>query len=86
MNAGHYIHLKRLDFDDINIQKQCIRCNLRLHGNSGRFAYQIVKRFGIGALDRLEPLREVEWTIKRKELEEIIIKLNNELSKMNNNQ
>jgi len=81
-NAGHYIHLKRMDFDENNIQRQCIRCNLRLHGNLGRFAYCLIKRYDMIEIERLEALRYVDRKIKRQELEEIIIKLKEQLLKM----
>ena len=78
-NAGHFIHKKFLDFDEINIQAQDVYCNLRLHGNLGRFAYQIVKKYGMKELGRLESLRYVDRKIKRQELEKIIIKLKNKI-------
>jgi len=43
--AGHYIH-GCLDYDEININCQCVRCNKWLHGNSGVYAEKLIKKYG----------------------------------------
>lgn len=40
MDAGHYIH-GRLDYDERNVNSQCVRCNRYLHGNLGRYSEQL---------------------------------------------
>lgn len=55
MNAGHFIH-NTLDFDDMNIHAQCIRCNRHLHGNAAVYAIKLVEIHG---------LRKVKNLIKR---------------------
>jgi hypothetical protein len=76
LDAGHYIHRDSLDFHPINIQPQCTACNRYRHGNSGVFAYNIMKKYGQKALDELESLRFKEHNFTIKELQEIINTLN----------
>jgi hypothetical protein len=81
MDAGHYIHRDSLNFDPVNIQAQCSKCNRYLHGNSGVFAYNISKRYGLEELERLESLRFKERYFKVSELYEIIDNLKSEIKK-----
>lgn len=53
MNAGHFIHNK-LDFDERNVHPQCVQCNLWKHGNLGRYAYYLIKEYGVKWVERLE--------------------------------
>jgi hypothetical protein len=52
MHAGHYIH-GRLDYDEMNIHAQCVRCNVYLHGNLGVYAERLIKDHGQEAVDDL---------------------------------
>lgn len=72
-NAGHFIH-NVLDFDEMNINCQCIRCNFHLHGNGVGYTISLIKKHG---LKKVEDLRlrastalkgekqEPEWYIKK---------------------
>jgi len=72
MQAGHYIHRDSLNFDEIGVQPQCEQCNKWKHGNSGRFAYEIIHHYGTEELERLESLRHKERKFSTKELYEKI--------------
>ena len=45
-NAGHFWH-NILDFDEININGQCVRCNKWLSGNLNSYAEYLIKKYGI---------------------------------------
>lgn len=76
--AGHYFSQgahSSLRFDEINVNGQCIRCNLFLHGN--------LIQYGVGIIDKHGPMTHIDllarsrsplkkWT--RDELNEIISK------------
>jgi len=81
-DSGHYIHRNSLDFDPVNIQPQCSKCNKYLNGNLGRFAHAIVSKYGMGEWERLESLRFKERYFKVKELYEIIDNLKEALKKL----
>lgn len=81
-DAGHYIHRNSLDFDKVNIQPQCSKCNKHLGGNLGRFAYEIIHHYGQDELERLESLRFKEHRFSQKELYEIIDNLKETLKKI----
>ena len=52
-NAGHYWH-GVLDFDEVNINGQCVNCN---HWNSGRlaeYAAYLIKKHGVKEFQKLE--------------------------------
>src|SRR3990167_476703 len=48
MHAGHYIHGK-LDFDPMNVNPQCSRCNTYLYGNLADYHVALVSRYGAEA-------------------------------------
>jgi hypothetical protein len=75
LHAGHYHH-GRLDFDPLNIHPQCVRCNLRLHGNLGAYSERLIEEYGPNAIKRLRirantvhkyTIPELESVIKRYE-------------------
>jgi hypothetical protein len=72
--AGHFCH-SRLDFDEINLNCQCVRCNHFLSGNLGRYAIFLDKVYGAGTAEALI-LRSHTQSNKfsRDELNEIIEK------------
>ena len=41
MNAGHFIHGK-LDYDEMNINCQCVSCNKWNHGNLGIYGVKLL--------------------------------------------
>ncbi len=83
-DASHYIHRNSLDFDQTNIQVQCSKCNRHLSGNLGKFAYEIIQKYGIKELERLEGLRFKERYFTQKELYAIIGNLKDEIKKFGN--
>jgi hypothetical protein len=52
LDAGHFVHGK-LDFDEMNVNAQCTRCNRFLHGNLGAYAMALVQKHGIVAVEDL---------------------------------
>ncbi len=71
MNAGHYIHRDSLDFEEININPQCVRCNKWLSGNSGVYAIKLIEVFGLKAFKNLEAKRCLIKKFNREELENL---------------
>lgn len=45
-NAGHFWH-GILDFDEININAQCVQCNKWKSGNLNEYAVYLIRRYGI---------------------------------------
>lgn len=52
MQAGHYRH-GVLDFDEQNINCQCVRCNHWLSGNLGEYTLKLIDKYGIKAVNDL---------------------------------
>jgi len=77
LDCGHYIHRDSLDFNEVNLQSQCTKCNRFLHGNSGVFAHNLIMTYGLQVYKELEGLRFREHYFSIKELEEIILKYDN---------
>ena len=50
--GGHFKHGK-LDFDEMNINCQCPRCNKWLHGNLGIYAIKLIEKYGKNKVDDL---------------------------------
>lgn len=50
--AGHFKHNK-LDFDEINLNCQCERCNYYLSGNLGEYAIRLINKYGKKKIDDL---------------------------------
>ena len=72
LQAGHYIH-SQLDFDEMNIHPQCVRCNKWLHGNLGLYGERLVREYGQEAVDALRIRGKRKGNnYKINELEEII--------------
>lgn len=71
-NAGHYIHKDALDFNPMNVQNQCVKCNKWLSGNLGLYAHNLIVKYGLEEYKKLESLRYREHHFTIKELEEII--------------
>lgn len=48
-HAGHYYsegHHPALQFNEVNVNGQCVRCNRHLHGNLINYRIGLVKRYG----------------------------------------
>jgi hypothetical protein len=72
--AGHYIHKDCLDFDEINIHCQCVRCNKYLSGNSGIYAERLISEYGEQAVIDLRRRSQVVKKFTYQELEDLIKK------------
>lgn len=55
LQAGHFKHNK-LDFNELNIHPQCIKCNHFKNGNLDMYATYLVQDYGKGILDKLNKL------------------------------
>ena len=45
-NAGHFWHAV-LDFDEININGQCVQCNNYNSGNLAEYAIYLIRKYGL---------------------------------------
>ncbi len=52
-NAGHFWHAV-LDFDEMNINGQCVRCNKWLSGNLAIYSTYLINKYGIEKFKDLE--------------------------------
>lgn len=52
-NAGHFWHAV-LDFDEENVNGQCVRCNKWLSGNLAVYAVYLLKKLGKKKFDALD--------------------------------
>lgn len=72
--AGHYepssICFANLDFDEVNVNGQCIHCNKFLEGNKTGYAVGLIRKYGAGVLDQLKIKRRLgcHWTAFEYEL------------------
>jgi hypothetical protein len=72
--AGHFCH-GRLDFDEINLNTQCVRCNHFLSGNLGLYALFLDKKYGAGTAEALIYRSHSQSNkFSRDELNEMLIK------------
>lgn len=51
-NAGHFYHAV-LDFDEENINGQCVRCNKWMHGNLAPYSVYLLNKLGKKKFDAL---------------------------------
>lgn len=73
-NAGHYIHKSRtssLYFNEFNVHKQCVNCNLWNSGRLDRYSLKIIELYGVEKLKELHKLSTKLKKWKLKELTEI---------------
>ena len=77
MQAGHFIHKQCLDFNEININCQCVFCNKWKHGNLGIYATRLTEKYNPEILIQLERLGNEVKKFTIKELEEIIKRYSN---------
>jgi len=52
-NAGHFWHAK-LDFDEININGQCVNCNKWNSGRLAEYSTYLIEKYGIDEFNALE--------------------------------
>lgn len=55
-HAGHFVH-DCMDFNEMNINCQCARCNKWLHGNLANYAIRLKDKIG---------MQKVEWLLGQK--------------------
>lgn len=73
LQAGHRYHGK-LDFDEININVQCARCNHWLSGNLGYYERYLVQKYGQAVADDLLLRANTHPGYTLEEMKEVIIK------------
>jgi hypothetical protein len=81
--AGHRYH-GRLDYDPINVNCQCPRCNKWLHGNLGEYERRLVEKYGQDVADELHLRANKSWKPSRQELEELLIYWSEQLKVLEN--
>jgi len=55
--AGHYWaagNFESVRFNEVNVNGQCEQCNGHLHGNLIFYGKELVKKYGQGAVDKLD--------------------------------
>lgn len=72
MQAGHFKHTV-LDFDEMNINCQCVRCNHHLSGNGTVYAMNLIRKYGLEAVEDLERRATHERANGRKYTEEELL-------------
>lgn len=73
LHAGHRYHGK-LDFDEIQINPQCVKCNTFLSGNLGAYERYLQKKYGQEVVDNLELRAAQHPGYSIEELRQIIMK------------
>jgi hypothetical protein len=58
LQAGHYRHGK-FDFDEMNINSQCVRCNKWLSGNLAKYTFYLIDKYGEDAVRELNEKDEI---------------------------
>ena len=56
-NAGHFYHghiYSALQFNEVNVQGQCVHCNLSKSGNEKGFRQGLIRRYGQDKVDLLD--------------------------------
>jgi hypothetical protein len=72
--AGHFCH-NRLDFDEMNLHCQCVRCNHFLSGNLYEYGKHLNKNYGEGFAEALIARSHTQSNkFSRDELNELIAK------------
>ena len=78
-HAGHYFnqgHHSSLRYNEMNVNGQCVSCNLFKSGNLIKYRQGLVKRYGAAKVEQLELNADLHkaWKWDRTELENIIEK------------
>ena len=74
-NAGHFYHghiYSALQFNEVNVQGQCVHCNLPKAGNEKGFRQGLIRRYGQDKVDLLDSAARHKKIWQRHELEFII--------------
>ena len=64
-HAGHYIATtyQFLRFNELNVHKQCSKCNTHLRGNSIPYRINLIKKIGLKAVEKLENERHLNFEL-----------------------
>jgi hypothetical protein len=84
MQAGHYISRRHMStrWDEINVQAQCVACNIFNQGNGPAFARALVRQYGDQILDVLEMKKNNTCKMGRFEYEILIKEYERRVSEM----
>jgi len=77
MNAGHFIPRSghnKVFFDEINVNCQCVSCNLWKHGNLHEYSARLIKKHGLEEFNKLVKRGRTIHQFTVQELENIIAK------------
>jgi len=86
MNAGHFHsagHNGAIEFDERNVNGQCIHCNKFLHSNAIEYTKFMLKKYGLSVLDELEQKRNLPFKPDRFYFIGIIIEYQEKIKKLN---
>lgn len=75
-HAGHYIHGKQKEvyFNEMNCHAQCNACNTYKGGERGRYAYMLIKKYGLKKYNELEKKRFIKKYWSFRDLQKIMKK------------
>ena len=73
-HAGHYIPstFTAVRFNELNVWKQCSKCNTHLRGNQIAYREELVKRIGLDRVGELEAKRHDKLKLSVPEIKELI--------------
>ena len=80
-NAGHYRSVganPELRFTELNCHLQCEHCNTYLHGNLINYRINLIKKIGVGRVEKLEGYHD-PLNISIPEIKELIKKYKNKI-------
>ena len=67
--AGHFYKAElfsTIKFNELNINGQCVRCNIKRAGNESEYRIQLPKRIGLKGFNEVNRLAELDHQIKHK--------------------
>lgn len=84
-HAGHYIAstYQYLRFNELNVHKQCSKCNTHLRGNSIPYRIELINRIGLAEVEYLENSRHMMLEITIPEIKEKIIEYKKKIKLLN---
>ena len=78
--AGHFYKAElfsTIKFNELNINGQCVRCNIKRAGNESEYRIQLPKRIGLKGFEEVNRLAELDHRIKHKWDRQDLIKIKN---------
>ena len=85
MNAGHYHsagHNGAIEFDERNVNGQCIQCNNYLHGNLIGYTRFMLNKYGQSVIDELEQKRNLPFKPDRFYFISIIVEYQEKIKRL----